>query len=77
MQCKTTRADGKASITFSTRSKGKCYDGDIDYFGVFDPQRGDVYMIPFKVAQPRRAAMYLRVDGGHGGTDARQFLMPS
>lgn len=76
VQCKTAQANAGASICFNTRSKGKCYDGDIDYFGVIDPSTGNVYMIPFEVAQSRRSQMFLRLDGGRG-VDARQFLLPS
>ena len=71
VQCKTAHFF-EASITFSTISKGKRYNGDVDYFGVHEPASGHVYMVPIE-AVGRRRSVYLRVNGKPGGRDAKQF----
>lgn len=39
VQCKTAQLAGD-SLKFSTKSKGRRYEGEIDYFGVYEPTSG-------------------------------------
>ena len=54
VQCKTARLAGD-SLTFSTKSKGRRYEGEIDYFGVYEPTSGGIYMIPIEIVGTRQS----------------------
>jgi hypothetical protein len=45
------------------RSRQRSYTGEADYFGVYDPVGGDVYLVPVEGAP--KSHMRLRVDPAH------------
>jgi hypothetical protein len=73
VQCKTARLEGDA-LTFSTKSKGRRYEGEVDYFGVYEPTSGHVYMIPIEVVGSRQSVS-LRLDGHQGERRAERFRL--
>jgi hypothetical protein len=75
VQCKTGRLRGgavwfKTASTYShhprPRALSRSYHGEIDYFGVYCPDNGAVYLIPFDVA-PNRSSAALRVERSLNG----------
>lgn len=85
VQCKTGRVTRGGSLEFnvcSTPPGGQCrnYDGEIDYFGVYLPERGQVYLIPAEaVAGLKREATFrlepARNGQARGTRDAGQYLL--
>jgi hypothetical protein len=75
VQCKTGRLR-RGAINFKTASSyahhlnpkatSRHYDGDVDFFAVYCPETGGVYVIPFAELTPRREAK-LRVDPARNG----------
>jgi PD-(D/E)XK endonuclease len=75
VQCKTGRLHNgavlfKTASTYSHHPRPKAatrsYHGEIDYFGVYCPANGSVYLIPFEAA-PNRSTAALRVDAARNG----------
>jgi hypothetical protein len=79
VQCKTGRLHGGA-VLFKTAStychhprptpSMRSYHGEIEYFGVYCPDNGAVYLIPFEAA-PNRSSAALRVDASRNGQTKR------
>lgn len=79
VQCKTGRLRGGA-VWFKTasnyshhprpRASTRSYHGEIDYFGVYCPDNGAVYLIPFDAA-PNRSSAALRVEPSLNGQEKR------
>ena len=77
VQCKTGRLRGGA-VRFKTASTyghhatpkalTRSYHGEIDYFGVYCPDNGAVYLIPFDAA-PNRSSAALRVEPSLNGQE--------
>jgi hypothetical protein len=86
VQCKTGRLGrGGGSLEFNVSStppdgKARNYDGQIDYFGVYLAQQGQVYLIPAEelAGLQREATMRLgpaRNGQSKGTRDARPYLL--
>lgn len=73
VQCKTARLEGDA-LVFSTKSKGRRYEGEVDYFGVYEPTSGDVYMVPIEIVGSRQSVA-LRLGGRQGERHAERFRL--
>jgi hypothetical protein len=75
VQCKTGRLRAGA-VSFKTASSyshhprpkalSRSYHGEIDYFGVYCPDNGAVYLIPFDAA-PNHSSATLRVEPSLNG----------
>jgi hypothetical protein len=64
VQCKAAHLQGDA-IRFSTKSKGKRYEGEVDYFGIYEPLSGNVYLVPIEVIGSKTSvALSLNKDRG-------------
>jgi hypothetical protein len=64
VQCKAARLEGDA-VKFSTKSKGKRYENEVDYFGIYEPTSGNVYMVPIGMVGPKQSvALSLNKDRG-------------
>ena len=56
------------------KAKGQRYEGDVDYFGVYEPSSGHVYMIPIEVIGSRHG-VFLRIDGSGGERSAERYRL--
>jgi PD-(D/E)XK endonuclease len=79
VQCKTGRLHNgtvlfKTASTYSHHPRPavamRSYHGEIDYFGVYCPGNGAVYLIPFEAA-PNRSSAALRVEPSRNGQKKR------
>jgi hypothetical protein len=73
VQCKAAHLKGDA-LVFSTKSKGRCYEGEVDYLGVYEPTSGHVYMVPIEVVGSRQSVA-LRLDTRDGERCAKRFRL--
>lgn len=75
VQCKTARLAASECMTFNVNSSSpegvrRNYSGEIDYFGVFLPETGDVYLIPISEVEGYRHTPHFRLaqaDTASGG----------
>lgn len=72
VQCKTGRLTSNRCLTFNLSSRSpegvqRGYVGEADYFGVFLPVTGDVYLIPMGEVDGCRINANFRLDDGAGG----------
>jgi hypothetical protein len=62
VQCKTARRAGSV-IAFATCSntanRPRCYDGEVDEFGVYSPDTGLTYLVPFEAVPTRLCSLRL------------------
>lgn len=73
VQCKTAHLEGDA-VMFSAKSKGRRYEGEVDYFGVYEPTSGHVYLVPIEVVGSRQSVS-LRLDSLQGERSAERFRL--
>ena len=49
VQCKTGYLRSRGAVTFNTSSTHRKYGKEIDFFGVYCPQNGKIYLVPREV----------------------------
>jgi hypothetical protein len=62
VQCKTARRVGDViyfKTCSNTANRPRCYDGEVDEFGVYSPDTGLTYLVPFADVPTRACSLRL------------------
>ena len=74
VQCKTARQIGDVLFfrtCSNTANRPRCYDGEIDEFGVYSPDTGLTYLVPFDHVPTRACSLRLTATRNGQATGVR------